>query len=404
MFGVQITALSVGFIRLLGRKKAIQAQWQASQGLLFPWKAREILRMIAQCKKELQDELSLDVQLKEIKEAREAAFEYKKQERCYREALREKEAVLETFYSHLPPSFRIYSFLEALQAFRESLDYRELFLKKQALLMRVQCLSKDPLSELRKKRSLVRKYKELCSEKTHLEGRIEQVLSHVKDPSLFTSSLELLEKKKEEMIYEITQLKDLQEKQQKSTQSIEKELSMQRFQEKSASLEEELSYFQKKEEMFLSFLLAEFLLEVMEEEFTKEKQPKVLQIANRYFTQFTLGLFSIDTVRREKGKVQFILYEKRLERKASIETLSRGTALQLLLAIRLGYLEAHEKEEIRLPLLIDEFFSHVDDERFFEVAEALVAVSQERQIFLSLGEGACVMCGSIGLQKKENIV
>jgi len=64
----------------------------------------------------------------------------------------------------------------------------------------------------------------------------------------------------------------------------------------------------------------------------------------------------------------------------TLEELSTGTRVQLLLAIRLAYIQSLEKD-IKLPILADELLANSDDVRSEAIIRSLIKISRERQVF-----------------------
>ncbi len=106
--------------------------------------------------------------------------------------------------------------------------------------------------------------------------------------------------------------------------------------------------------------------------FNKEHAPDVLRQARDLFGQFTQGDYRL----RINSEDQTSAFEAE-DRKAeiySLDTLSDGTRMQLLIAVRLAFAQ-HNEGNVRLPLILDEALSTSDPDRFEAVAEALFQLS-----------------------------
>jgi energy-coupling factor transporter ATP-binding protein EcfA2 len=127
--------------------------------------------------------------------------------------------------------------------------------------------------------------------------------------------------------------------------------------------------------------VALFLLREAENLFERETQPEILKRARSWLLRFTHGRHDLGlTASSENGSCFFAVDTASRERKLLTE-LSCGTRLQVLLAVRLAFLDAVESGD-PLPLLLDEVLSHSDDARFRVIAESLTeAARQGRQIF-----------------------
>ena len=65
-----------------------------------------------------------------------------------------------------------------------------------------------------------------------------------------------------------------------------------------------------------------------------------------------------------------------------IDQLSRGTREQLLISIRLGFIEEYEKKTEALPLVLDEILVNFDRDRAGRTAAILHDFSRHRQTLL----------------------
>ncbi len=101
--------------------------------------------------------------------------------------------------------------------------------------------------------------------------------------------------------------------------------------------------------------------------------------ANELFSRITSGRYGLRI--DERGDGGFRAYDNTLSRGQELEELSTGTRIQLLLSVRLAYIEQQE-EGLKLPVLADELLANCDDTRAAAIIEALIAISREgRQVF-----------------------
>ncbi len=115
--------------------------------------------------------------------------------------------------------------------------------------------------------------------------------------------------------------------------------------------------------------LARMLLEEARAQHTSEHSPPLLLRAQRYFGGFTHNGYKIEL--DEQGN--FAIRNLALNRTCSLEELSDGTRVQLLLAARLAALEELE-QSVTLPICLDEALATTDPVRFDEIARALFEV------------------------------
>lgn len=127
-------------------------------------------------------------------------------------------------------------------------------------------------------------------------------------------------------------------------------------------------------------ILVELLKEEAEALFVKKCQPVVVQRARAWFQLFTQRKFYLEASKHDYS----ITYGARNVTSGifhPLDQLSRGTRIQLLLAIRFAFvLEEERTRELHLPLFLDEVLAHNDPEAqgaVLEVLEELVNTGQQ---------------------------
>ncbi len=124
------------------------------------------------------------------------------------------------------------------------------------------------------------------------------------------------------------------------------------------------------------------LLDQVEQEYRIESQPPVIRRAAEWFVAFTHGRYELRVTDGEQGgQACFLAFDTQLQRGLTLSELSRGTRMQLLLAVRLAFAVESEQGTC-LPILLDEVLSSSDPERFGAVAECVLALAADgRQVF-----------------------
>ncbi len=364
------------------RKKIIRSYELLNLPCPKCWEKKEIDGLLTLLEERFLAGLDLQLRYDEIKKAREIVIALKRIEIPLEEMLKEREKKLGEFIELLPRSLREKPLKAALEEFSNLIGIQDSVVKLEQLQKRINCFSCDPLEEFRHKKGLLRDYGATCEEKTRLEGRFEQALLQLTDRALLFDSLESLQEKQCSLQSLALSMESLREQETSIVQEINHAFSSKRYQEASHKIQNSALALKQKEKEWKANLFGLAFLKEIEERFEREQKPEVLKRAGSYFEKFSLGSYAIDTVKRQGGAHRFCLFDRKRERPVFIEELSRGLELQLLLAVRLGYLEVHEKEQLRLPLFFDEVLCHVDDDRFSWIAKALIEVAQERQIFL----------------------
>jgi uncharacterized protein YhaN len=112
--------------------------------------------------------------------------------------------------------------------------------------------------------------------------------------------------------------------------------------------------------------------------YEEEKQPQVLQLASRFFSMLTGGVYSRVVMRLGD---QSLLAERPTGELVESSRLSRGTAEQLYLAMRLGLIQSMP-HAAGLPLLLDDLFVNFDGDRLRYALGAISELSRNRQVVM----------------------
>jgi len=124
-----------------------------------------------------------------------------------------------------------------------------------------------------------------------------------------------------------------------------------------------------------------FLLDEVETAHMAESQPQVFRESARWFSLFTRGRYELRIAANAAEPSEFRALDSTTNRGHALDELSRGTRMQLLLAVRVAFAMAAEEGTV-LPLVLDEVLNTSDPVRFRAVAECLLAlVSKGRQVF-----------------------
>ncbi len=118
------------------------------------------------------------------------------------------------------------------------------------------------------------------------------------------------------------------------------------------------------------------LLEFVEAETVTSNQEPVFQRADDLLRRITDGQFEL---RLEDGT--FRAYDTGEQRRVNLNDLSSGTRVQVLLAVRVAFVE-HREQETAPPLLLDETLAPFDDQRAETVLDTVVDLARAgRQVF-----------------------
>ncbi|HYW36305.1 MAG TPA: hypothetical protein VE868_12920, partial [Balneolaceae bacterium] len=128
----------------------------------------------------------------------------------------------------------------------------------------------------------------------------------------------------------------------------------------------------------LSSVTGQLLVDHLKDKMREQNRPPVFSRANQLFNRITKGHYSIEINEQTE---QFIAYDTLSRVNKKLSELSTGTRIQLLLSVRLAFIEMQESA-LKLPILADELLANSDDRRAQAVIEALTEISRDgRQIF-----------------------
>jgi uncharacterized protein YhaN len=143
--------------------------------------------------------------------------------------------------------------------------------------------------------------------------------------------------------------------------------------------EEALAQLEKSFHENLSSRTGHQLIEGLKHKTQEQNRPKVFKRANEIFNKITYGRYELRL--REKDPPSFEAFDTVSRSWQKLSEISTGTRVQLLLSVRLAYVETIENS-IKIPLLADELLANSDDERAKAIIEALIQISREgRQVF-----------------------
>ncbi|MCF8025651.1 MAG: hypothetical protein K9K82_09200 [Desulfobacteraceae bacterium] len=123
----------------------------------------------------------------------------------------------------------------------------------------------------------------------------------------------------------------------------------------------------------------QFLLNQITYEHRSEREPEVLAAARERFARYTHNRYELRI--GDNGLIQ--VYDAVQDILQGPETLSTGTRMQLLMAVRLAWTAVLEEEKESLPIFLDEALTTADPKRFDDIACNLkeTADLENRQIF-----------------------
>ncbi|MCC4765363.1 AAA family ATPase [Methanosarcina sp. DH1] len=141
------------------------------------------------------------------------------------------------------------------------------------------------------------------------------------------------------------------------------------------SLLEELH---EKSREWASLVLAREILAKAVKVYEKERQPAVIVEAQAFFSKITRGRYT--RIYSPLNSTE-IYVEDRNGRQKRIQELSRGTAEQLYLSLRFGFIREFGRHSESLPIVFDDVLVNFDPERCKSTCEAIKDLASDNQIF-----------------------
>jgi uncharacterized protein YhaN len=119
------------------------------------------------------------------------------------------------------------------------------------------------------------------------------------------------------------------------------------------------------------------LIRMARARYEREVQPDVINVAARFFGQITLDKYPSLVAPPGESRIEVICHDGS---RKEISQLSRGTAEQLYLSLRFGFIQEYSKRSEPMPLIMDEILVNFDPSRSRATAEAIMELSREHQI------------------------
>ena len=140
------------------------------------------------------------------------------------------------------------------------------------------------------------------------------------------------------------------------------------------SLREALSYHARE---WSVVRLAQGLIKMARERYEREMQPEVISKAGRFFEKLTLGRYPSLVAPIGENRIEVVCRDNS---RKEIGELSRGTAEQLYISIRFGFIQEFSKRSEPLPIIMDEVLVNFDPLRSKAAAQAILEISREHQV------------------------
>lgn len=199
------------------------------------------------------------------------------------------------------------------------------------------------------------------------------------DPEVGTRPVNELRRELEEVRQLIESNRDLGEKIGRIKTQLENARHGHVLEDALADLEEAKEGLRELREKDVHGIVGKALGDYLRRKTREWSQPPVFERAQRLFAEITRGQYRLDF---DSGEAPaFYAHEITTGRMRTLDQLSSATRVQLLLAVRLAFIESQEVGP-RLPIVFDETLGNSDDQRAAAIMEATHALAATgRQIF-----------------------
>ena len=176
--------------------------------------------------------------------------------------------------------------------------------------------------------------------------------------------------------------RELAEKSRECGRTIE-QIRVMESEEESSELRLQLAMLQEslqvEAEKWAVLTISRTLLAETRLKYERERQPAVIQEAQRFFSAITSGRY--ERILSLPGENRIAVEDRTGTRKDSSE-LSRGTVEQLYLALRFGLVREFGRRSEPMPVIMDDILVNFDPDRARETCKALDELSRDQQVIL----------------------
>lgn len=131
-------------------------------------------------------------------------------------------------------------------------------------------------------------------------------------------------------------------------------------------------------------MVGDVLGDHVQEATMETSRPEVFERAREILATITRGRYRLDF---DESEAQFRVFDEAKQKGLALDELSSGTRVQVLLAVRIAFVEQQE-QGVRIPILLDETLANTDDRRAKIIIESAIELARNgRQIFYFTAQG-----------------
>jgi len=147
-------------------------------------------------------------------------------------------------------------------------------------------------------------------------------------------------------------------------------------------------------------MVGDVLVDHVQEATMETSRPEVFKRAREILSTITRGRYRLDF---EEKNAQFRAFDESKQKGLSLNELSSGTRVQVLLAVRIAFVEQQE-QGVQIPLLFDETLANTDDRRAKTIIESTIELARNgRQVFYFTAQGDEVAKWTAALENTNGV-
>ena len=221
------------------------------------------------------------------------------------------------------------------------------------------------------------------------------------DPELEERSLAGLEEEKRELKETAGEYEDVWGEISRIRDRIEQAKQRHEVEDAMAERDRAMDALREKLQQDRGLMVGQVLADYVRQESSEAGRPAVFSGARQVLTNITRGRYRLDM--EEGSDPTFRAYDTVRERGFALDELSSATRLQVLLAVRIAFVQ-HQEDSVRLPILLDETLANTDDAKARVIIDSAIELAREgRQIFYFTAQGDEVARWQAALQQAGDV-
>lgn len=131
-------------------------------------------------------------------------------------------------------------------------------------------------------------------------------------------------------------------------------------------------------------MVGDVLVDHVQEATMETNRPAVFERAREILATITRGRYRLDF---DENEATFRAFDEAKQKGLALDELSSGTRVQVLLAVRIAFVEQQE-QGVQIPLLLDETLANTDDRRAKTIIDSMIELARNgRQVFYFTAQG-----------------